>query len=154
MRLIEHAGTSYHVTFDHDLDSGRESVVFRYLDDPSAAVLLTVVLAWPAQEPQLRVQIPHEVDLTFVEFAIKHAKTLLGDDSLHWSSSEWNVFGKIVRWSALSGTDVPGRLARWTPKGRAQMRRLLQQYLDQMESHDASAAEREAVRRELRRYGG
>jgi hypothetical protein len=154
MLLIEHAGTSYHVTFDHDLDSGRESVVFRYLDGPSAAALLTVVLAWPAQDPQLRVQIPHELDLTFVEFAIKYAKTLLGADSLHWSSSEWNVFGKIVRFSALSGTDVPGRLARLTRKGRAEMRRLLQQYLDQLESYDAPAAEREDVRRELRRYGG
>lgn len=154
MRLIEYAGTPYHVTVDHDLDSGRESVVFRYLDDPSAPILLTVVLAWHAQEPQLRVQIPHELDLTFVEFAIKYARTLLGDDNLHWSSSEWNVFGKMVRFSALSGTDVPGRLARLTPKGRAEMRRLLLQYLDQLESHDAPAAEREEVRRELRRYGG
>jgi hypothetical protein len=154
MRLIEHAGKSYHVTFDHDLDSGRESVVFRYLDDPSAAVLLTVVLDWPAEEPQLRVQIPHEFDLTFVEFALEYAKTLLGADSLHWSSSEWNVFGKSFRFSALSGTDVPGRLTRLTRKGRAEMRRLLRLYLDQLESHDAPAAEREEVRRELRRYGG
>ncbi len=154
MRLIEHAGRSYHVSFDHDLDSGRESVVFRYLDDPSAGVLLSVVLTWPGQEPQLRVQVPHELDLTFVELAIKHAKTMLGDDGLNWSSTEWSIFGKIVRFSALNGPGVPGRVARLTPKGRAEIRRLLQQYLDVLESHDASEAEREEVRRELRRYGG
>jgi hypothetical protein len=54
----------------------------------------------------------------------------------------------------MYGPGVPGRLARLTPNGRAEMRRLLQQHLDVLESHDTSDRMREEVRRELRRYGG
>ncbi len=54
----------------------------------------------------------------------------------------------------MYGPGVPGRLARLTPKGRAEMRRLLRQHLDALESHDVPDAMRERTRRELRRYGG
>lgn len=64
------------------------------------------------------------------------------------------VVGKSGRSRPMYGPGVPGRLARLTPKGRAEMRRLLQQHLDVLESHDTSDRMREEVRRELRRYGG
>jgi hypothetical protein len=46
----------------------------------------------------------------------------------------------------MYGPAVPGRLARLTPKGRAQMRRLLQQHLHEAERAGASEAMREELR--------
>ncbi len=54
----------------------------------------------------------------------------------------------------MYGPAVPGRLARVTPKGRARMRALLQQHLDEAERAGASDWMLEELREELRGYGG
>lgn len=51
------------------------------------------------------------------------------------------------------GTDVPGRLGRMLPKGRARMRELLTEQLRLVEQ-SGSAKHADALRQELRRYGG
>jgi hypothetical protein len=53
----------------------------------------------------------------------------------------------------MYGTGVPGPVARMLPAGRATMRVLLTEHL-QLAEQRGSTKHVEAVRRELRRYGG
>lgn len=83
VRLIEYEGTRYHVTFTQDWDVYGEIVEFRYLDDPSARVLVRVTGWNDADDLQVNVTTAAGVDPHFAEFAVRHAKELIGADDEH-----------------------------------------------------------------------
>ena len=80
MRLIEFAGRRYHVTFTQDWDVYGDIVEFRYLDDPSARVLVRVTGWNDADALHLDVTTVADLDPQFTEFAVEHAKELIGTD--------------------------------------------------------------------------
>lgn len=80
MRMIEFGGDQYHVTFSTDYDVYGDIVEFRRMDDPSAQVLVRIT-GWNDEDDlRLSVTVAPGVDSEFSEFAIRHAKELIGAD--------------------------------------------------------------------------
>ena len=83
VRLIEYEGTNYHVTFTQDWDVYGEIVEFRYLDDPSARVLVRVTGWNDSDDLHVNVTTAAGVDPQFTEFAVQHARALIGAEDEH-----------------------------------------------------------------------
>lgn len=78
MRMIEFGGERYHVTFSTDWDVYGDIVEFRRLNNPSAEVLVRVT-GWNDEDDlRLNVTVAPGVDPEFSEFAVRHAKELIG----------------------------------------------------------------------------
>jgi hypothetical protein len=79
MRMIEFDGERY-VTFATDWDVYGEIVEFRRMDDPSAQVLVRVT-GWNDEDDlRLNVTVAPGVDPDFGDFAVRHARELIGAD--------------------------------------------------------------------------
>ena len=78
--MIEFGGEQYHVTLSTDFDVHGGMVEFRQTADPSAQLLVRVT-GWN-DEDDLRqnVTVASGVETKFSEFAIQHAKELIGAD--------------------------------------------------------------------------
>jgi hypothetical protein len=80
MRMIEFGGEQYHVTFSTDFDVHSDMVEFRQMADPSAQVLVRGT-GWNDEDDlRLNVTVASGVEKKFSEFAIQHAKELIGAD--------------------------------------------------------------------------
>lgn len=81
MRLIEHDGNAYHVTFSTDYDVYGYIVEFRRMDDPSSSVLVRVT-GWGdlGDDPTFRTTTQDGLDPDFAAFAVSHAKSLIGEN--------------------------------------------------------------------------
>lgn len=80
VRMIEFGGEQYHVTHSTDWDVYGDIVEFRRMDDPSAQVLVRVTGWNDEEELRLDVTVASGVAPEFREFAVGHARELIGAD--------------------------------------------------------------------------
>jgi hypothetical protein len=76
--MIEFNGRQYHVTYAADVGRYDQVVEVRWMDDPSAQVLVRVS-GWYGSD-ELEVETAPAVDQEVRAFAVRHAKDLMGED--------------------------------------------------------------------------